>query len=340
LSRADQALGRLIGIGQVLPNPHLVSSVYRRREAISSLAIEGTQTSLSDVLTSEAADVPGTSEVQEVRNYLRAFDHGLARLNDLPVSLRLVREIHAVLMEGVRGQERTPGEFRTSQNWIGQKGTPIETSLFVPPPVDLMNAALADWEKYLHEDVSIPPLVKCALVHYQFETIHPFLDGNGRIGRLLIAFYLVERGILPEPLLYVSPYFDARRLDYYAYLQGVRERGDFDAWFGFFLAAVESQALDAAGRAERLLSVQDGFKERLVRAKVRGRAHRFIDQLIANPFTTTTRVADLLDVTSQGAAYVVKQLLDAGILAPAGKVGRARVYVAEEVLEVLESPNS
>ncbi len=208
LSGADQALGRLIGVGQVLPNPHLVSAAYRRREAISSLAIEGTQASLSDVLTSEAANAPLTGEVAEVRNYLSAFDYGISRLATLPLSLRLVREIHRELMQDVRGREKTPGDFRVTQNWIGQEGTSIEDAIYVPPPPDEMLSALSDWEMFLHEDtMSMPSLVKCALMHYQFETIHPFLDGNGRVGRLLITFYLVEQGILPEPLLYVSPFF-------------------------------------------------------------------------------------------------------------------------------------
>lgn len=336
LSRADQALGRLIGVGQILPNPHLVSSAYRRREAISSLAIEGTQASLSDVLSSEAADVSMSSEVAEVRNYLRAFDHGIRGLHRLPLSLRLIREIHGELMRGVRGQERTPGEFRTSQNWIGQEGTTIENSIYVPPPPDLMIEALGDWESYLHEeDVPIPPLVRCALLHYQFETIHPFLDGNGRVGRLLITFYPVERGVLEEPLLYVSPFFDARRPEYYHSLQGVRERGDFHRWIVFFLAAVESQALDAITRAETLLALQEIFRQGLREAGIKGRAEQLADQLIANPFITTPRSADLLKVTPQGARHVMQQLIRTGIIGYSHNIGRTKVYVASDVLDAL-----
>lgn len=338
LSHADRALGRLIGVGQVIPNPHLVSSAYRRREAISSLAIEGTQASLSDVLTSEATEQSSSSEVAEVRNYIQAFDFGLERLASLPLSLRLIREIHRVLMTDVRGREKTPGEFRRSQNWIGQEGTPIESSIYVPPPPELLDDALGDWERYMHEDPQVPTLVKCALIHYQFETIHPFLDGNGRIGRLLITFYLVERQVLAEPLLYVSPYFDARRPQYYDNLQGVRERGDFDSWVVFFLSAVESQALDAVERAERLLTLQEAFKERLRTASVRGRAEQLADQLIANPFITVARAASILDITPQGAQYVINQLLENRIVSRDGKVQKARLYVCDEVLSVLSAP--
>lgn len=339
LSAADRALGRLVGVGQVLPNPHLVSSAYRRREAVSSLAIEGTQTSLSEVLSSEAGEAVRRPEVREVRNYITAFDHGLERLSSLPLSLRLVRELHALLMEGVVGPDRTPGEFRRSQNWIGHGGTSIEDSVFVPPPVDAMHAALDDWERFLHEKrPRVPDLIRCALIHYQFETIHPFLDGNGRLGRLLITFYLVERGILPVPLLYVSPYFEARRPTYYDRLQRVRQTGDFDGWIVFFLDAVTAQATDAVTRAERLLAVSSQHRDRLRAARIRGGAVDLVDQLLANPYVTVTRAARFLGISPQGAAYAVSRLVVAGVLREAGMAGAARLYVAQEILDVLEEP--
>lgn len=338
LSRADQAIGRLVGTGHLLPNPHLVGAAYRSREAVSSLAIEGTQTSLSEVLSAEAAESQERSEVREVLNYIRAFDYGLERLRELPLSLRLIRELHERLLRGVRGQERTPGEFRTSQNWIGRQGGGIEDAAFVPPPPGPMGEALNDWEHYLHEEPHQPALVRCALIHYQFETIHPFLDGNGRIGRLLIPFYLVEREILREPLLYVSPFFEARREDYYGKLQAVRQRGRFEDWLTFFLEAVETQALDAVTRGEALLALVREFRERLRTLRVRGSALQLVDQLLANPFITTSRAADFLGVTPQGAAYVIGQLLRAGIVTEADRRGATRVYVARRILDLLEAP--
>jgi len=338
LSAADQALGRLVGVGQILPNPHLVSSAYRRREAVSSLAIEGTQTSLSEVLSSEAAEGLRRPEIREVRNYVEAFDHGLERLESLPISLRLVRELHERLLRGVAGPHRTPGEFRTSQNWIGPEGTSLADSVFVPPPPDAMQEALDDWERYLHEEPLLPHLIRCALVHYQFETIHPFLDGNGRLGRLLISFYLVERGVVPLPLLYVSPYLETRRAEYYEWLQRVRQTGDFDSWISFFLDAVTSQSLDAVSRAEALLGVFSRFRRHLREARIRGGAVELVDQLLANPYLTTTRAARFLNVSPQGAAYAIQRLQDAKIIEPAGQAGAARLYVAREVLDVLEAP--
>lgn len=337
LSDADQALGRLRGAGQVLPNPHLVSNVYRRREAVSSSAIEGTQSSLIDLLSSEAAEVEGPGDTREVVNYLRAFDLGIELLAALPVGLRLLGELHRRLLQGVRGQDRTPGEFRRDQNWIGRQGTPIERSIFVPPPVCAMHDALADWERYVNDErPRVPVLVQCALMHYQFETIHPFKDGNGRVGRLLIPLFLYARGVMPIPLLYVSPFFEADRDGYYDRLQVVREEGDFDGWIRFFVRAVASQANDALVRAEALLHLLDTYRERLRARSVRGGAAHMVDQLLANPFVTTPRTAKFLNITSQGAAYVIGQLLEAGIVREVGRRGRTRQFVAHEVLEMLE----
>jgi len=294
---------------------------------------------LSEVLSSEAAEGVRRPEIREVRNYVDAFDYGLDRLSSLPISLRLVRELHERLLKGVARPHQTQGEFRTSQNWIGPEGASLGDAVFVPPPPDAMQKALGDWEKYLHETPRLPHLVRCALVHYQFETIHPFLDGNGRLGRLLISFYLVERGILPLPLLYVSPYLETRRSEYYRRLQRVRQKGDFDGWIGFFLEAVTSQALDAVGRAESLLRVFAGFRDRLRRARIRGGAVELVDQLLANPYVTTSRAVRFLKVSQQGAAYAIQRLVDADIVRAEGQAGAARLYVAREVLDVLEAPS-
>jgi cell filamentation protein, protein adenylyltransferase len=310
--------------------------MYRRREAVSSLAIEGTQASLSDILSAEATAEPEREEVREVMNYVRAFDYGLNRLEHLPVSLRLIREIHSRLMQGVRGKNRTPGDFRTSQNWIGPSNSKIETAIFVPPPPEAMKDALADWERFLHDESELPVLVRCALMHYQFETIHPFLDGNGRIGRLLIAFYLVEKKVLPVPLLYVSPFFEAQRPQYYDLLQGARERGDFISWIEFFLTGVEAQAIEAVQTAERLMLLVEDFRRRLRTARIRGSAVQLVDHLLANPYLTYSRAAEFLSVTPQGASYGIQQLIRAGVLQDAGFWRQQRLFVAREILDLLE----
>ena len=240
LSQADRALGRLDGSVLTLPNPDLFVFMYVRKEAVLSSQIEGTQSSLQDLLAAEAQlfeqNLP--RDVDEVVNYVRAMNHGLARLPELPVSVRLIREIHAELMQGVRGGRLQPGELRTSQNWIGPAGCTLNTATFVPPPHHVVPEALGDLEKFLHRDDDLPPLVKIALAHVQFETIHPFLDGNGRVGRLLITFLLTERGVLHKPVLYLSHYFKPHRQEYYEHLQAVRDRGAWEAWLAFFLRGV------------------------------------------------------------------------------------------------------
>src|SRR5215217_8185447 len=247
LSEADAALGRLAGAGRLLPDPHLLVNAYITREAVASSRIEGTQASVTEVFDAEITGKVSRPDIQEVRNYIRALGHGLKRMDeDLPISLRLIREMHALLLTNVRGQERTPGEFRKSQNWISSPDNRPDTARFVPPTVEEMWRALDDWEKHLHdEQPKLPLLIRCALLHYQFETIHPFLDGNGRLGRLFIILYLVNRGRLPAPLLYISSYFDQRKGEYYDRLQFVRERGEIREWLDFFLEGIAGQAIDA-----------------------------------------------------------------------------------------------
>jgi Fic family protein len=254
LSEADSALGRLAGAGRLLPDPHLLVNPYITREAVASSRIEGTQASVTEVFDAAVTGRSSRPDIREVRNYVLALEHGLSRLQeDFPISLRLIKEMHELLLTGVRGQERTPGEFRQSQNWISSPDNRPESARFVPPAVDEMWRALDDWEKYLHADQPrLPLLVRCALLHYQFETIHPFLDGNGRLGRLFIILYLVDQGRWPTPLLYISSYLDQHKDDYYDRLQYVRERGEVQEWLGFFLRGVADQATDAVNRAEVL----------------------------------------------------------------------------------------
>lgn len=333
LSEADHALGRLAGIGRQLPDPHILIRPYLRREAVSSTRIEGTQSTLGEVLAAEAQLLPETPDTREVLNYVRAFEIGLARLAELPLTMRLVREMHSELLRGVRGAERDPGEFRRSQHWIGGRG-PTD-AVFVPPPAASLPAHLTELERFVHDDVPLPVLVRAALVHYQFETIHPFLDGNGRLGRLLIVFFLVERGVLPQPLLYLSAYFERERDEYVRRLQAVRETGDYEGWVAFFAAGVAVQAEAALRNAEALIRLGEGFRDRLRAIRARGLAVEAAAALIGNPFVTAPRLAEALGVTRQGALYVLGKLEQAGIVEVDPRAERSKLYVAREVLDVL-----
>ena len=260
LSRADAALSELSGLGRHLPNPHLLIAPYVRREAVLSSRIEGTTTSLAELLLEEVAKgaVRGDpDDVREVRNYVTALEYGVTRLRTLPLSLRLVRELHARLMRGVRGEHATPGEFRRSQNWIGVPQSTPETAVYVPPPPEYLMEALGAWERFLHERDRVPDLVQCALMHEQFEAIHPFLDGNGRVGRLLITLFLIERGRLSQPLLYLSAYIEQHRREYYDGLQAVRTDGAWKDWLRFFLAGVEQIAQEAVAQAGKLMNLRE-----------------------------------------------------------------------------------
>lgn len=337
LSEADTALGRLAGAGRLLPDPHLLVRPYITREALASSRIEGTQASLSDVYQAAAeGGGPEGSDVKEVENYIRAMDEGLRLLEQLPISSRLVREIHAVLLAGVRGVERTPGEFRTTPNWIGSSDDGPETAVFVPPSVDEMKEAIADWERFVNGDHKLPPLVACALMHYQFETIHPFLDGNGRLGRLLIVFYLVEQQRLPQPLLYVSPYLEGRRSRYYELLQAVRQRGEIQKWLRFFLTAVAVQATDAVERADRLMDLREKYRRAL--SGVRSRVVEVIDMMFVSPVLTTSAIARQLGVSGQAALNYIRDLERRGWLEELSVKGRGgRTYwLATEVFSILD----
>jgi Fic family protein len=335
LADAEAALGRLAGAGRLLPQPHLLVGPYLRREAVASTRIEGTQASLAEVFDAEASDLPLGPDVEEVINYVQAMEEGLRRLHSLPVSTRLIREMHAVILAGVRGRERQPGELRTTQNWIGPPGATIETATFVPPPQNELGGLLDDLETFIHEEPTTPPLVQAALLHYQFETIHPFLDGNGRLGRLLVVFFLVVRDRLPAPLLYLSPYFEARRQEYYDALQGVREEGDFDAWLMLFLDAVCTQAADAVARAEQLTDLRERYRLD-VQSATRGAANQVVDLAFEQPVLTARAVEHRLKITRPAALKALRQLADLGILAevPAGPRGQLR-WRADEVLRIL-----
>jgi len=336
LADAEAALGRLAGVGRLLPNPHLLIRPYLLREALASTRIEGTRASLAGVLEAEAAGEAYGPDIEEVINYTRAMEQGLSRLAELPFSLRLVREMHAILLDGVRGRERRPGELRTSQNWIGPAGATIETASFVPPPPEELGPLLADWERFIHENRTIPVLVQSGLLHHQFETIHPFLDGNGRLGRLAIIFHLVLRQRLPSPLLYLSPYFERHRTEYYEMLQVVREQGDLDAWLRFYLTGVETQANDAVVRAERLADLRETYRARVIEA-TRSQAVALVDVLFAHPILTARVVEANLDVRRPTALRMLDQLTGIGILNEMEPgLRRQRRFVASEVMTLLD----
>ena len=337
LSAADAALSELSGLGRVLPNPHLLIAPYVRREAVLSSRIEGTRASLSDLLADEAGQPPHAppDDVHEVRNYVVALDYGIERLQALPLSLRLVRELHQRLMQGVRGERATPGEFRRSQNWIGPYGSTPANAPYVPPPPAEMQAALGAWEQFLHTRGELPDLVQCALMHEHFEAIHPFLDGNGRVGRLLITLFLIERGRLSQPLLYLSEFIERNRDDYYRGLMRVRTHGDWNGWLHYFLAGVEWSARRAIRQAQQLLALRADLQARLAGQP---RALPLVDALFANPYLDSGRVKRLLGVSDPTARKQLAALEADGIVRETSGRNWGRQYLAEGVLAALDDP--
>ena len=344
LSEADRALGELAGLGRAAPNPHLLIGPFIRREAVLSSRIEGTQADIADLYAYEAGQLhfpglkppPPESDLREVLNYVRALEYGLERLKTLPVSLRLIRELHQRLMEGVRGGKTTPGHFRQSQNWLGPPGCTLKESTFVPPPVPEMNAALSTLEKYLHADNSYPPLIRLALIHYQFEAIHPFLDGNGRIGRLLISLLLVHWNLLPLPMLYLSAFFERSRQDYYDTLLAVSKRGAWTDWLLFFLRAVTTQSGEAIKSSRLLQDLQLKWRKRLQsKPRTSAKSLQLADYLFQTPAITMPAVQKILGVTHRWASRVVSRLVEEEILKPVPGRLRNRQFVAQEIIDIL-----
>ena len=336
LSAADRAIGRLAGEGRRLPNPHLLIRPFVRKEAVLSSRIEGTQATLGELLAAEAGAAVDRSpdDLREVGNYVAALEYGISRLETLPLSLRLVREMHEHLMRGVGGDVATPGEFRRSQNWIGPAGCTLQEATYVPPPHSELMMCLDSWERFLYED-SLPPLVHASLVHAQFEAIHPFVDGNGRVGRLLITLLLVKQGLIPSPLMYLSAYFEATREQYYARLLGVTESGEWEEWLVYFLRGIVLQAEDAVHRIERIDRLILGWKRELASGQSR-LPERALDLFVENPFWTIRGIAGRLDVAFTTAQRAIDRLEAEGVVARVGEARRNRVYCAEAVLEVLE----
>lgn len=337
LSAADAALSELAGLGRVLPNPRLLIAPYIRREAVLSSRIEGTQASLSDLLVDEAGqqtEAP-TDDVQEVRNYVVALEYGVERLKQLPLSLRLVCELHARLMSGVRGQHATPGEFRRSQNWIGPPGSTPVTAPYVPPPPAEMKEALGKWEVFLHQRGTLPELIQCALMHEHFEALHPFLDGNGRVGRLLITLFLIERGRLGQPLLYLSEFIERYRADYYFHLQAVRTHGDWAGWLLYFLNGVQWSARRAIRQAGQLVDLREGLRQRLTGLP---KALPLVDALFENPYLVPARIVQLTGVSDPTARTLLRKLTATGVLKEVTGRQWGKLYVAHEILAALDDP--
>ncbi|HEY3348429.1 MAG TPA: Fic family protein [Thermoanaerobaculia bacterium] len=344
VSRADRALAELAGAGRSLPNPRLLVAPFVHKEAVLSSRIEGTQASLSDLFFFESGPAfaragggaAAPDDVREVANYVTALEYGLARLGTLPISLRLLRELHERLMDGIGGAGMTPGEFRTRQNWIGPPESRLDDAVFVPPPVREMERCLHELEAFVHASSDLPALVRIALVHYQFEAIHPFIDGNGRIGRLLISLLLSNEGLLVQPLLSLSAFFERRRKDYYRLLLDVSRSGEWTAWVEFFLAGVEEQARDAIRRTGTLLDLRQEYRARFESARSSALLLKLVDGLLEAPVLTIPQAARRLKVTHRAATLNVLKLVEAGVVAEVTGRGRNRIFVARGVLGAIE----
>jgi len=346
LSRADRALGRLDGASEILPNVDLFVAMYVSKEAVLSSQIEGTQASLIDVLAFEAdAALPeNPQDIEEVINYIDALNYGLGRLNTLPLSLRLVREIHGLLLQGVRGANRNPGEFRTSQNWIGHFGGTIQTDKFVPPSPEDMNKSLDNIESFIHTEGTMPTLIKVGLVHAQFETIHPFLDGNGRMGRLLITFILCYEGVLRKPLLYLSHFFKVNRTEYYEYLQRIRDEGNWELWLKFFLRGVYEVAQEATTTARNIVQLRERHRSIIAMHFPRsaGYAYQLLEYLYQRPIITVNGVAKVTGLSYANANRLVMKFQEHGLLHQMDKYQRNRRFEYSDYLVMFsdeEIPN-
>lgn len=345
LADAERALGELSGLGRALPNPYLFVQPFVRREAVLSSRIEGTQSDLThlyayegQLLLPEFLPSVRPEDTREVLNYVYALEYGLERLQTLPLSLRLIREVHERLMEGVRGGEVQPGQFRRSQNWIGSPGCPLQEATFVPPPPALLDKALYELEEYLHAPNPLPLLVRLALIHYQFEAIHPLVDGNGRVGRLLIILLMVHWNLLPSPLLYLSAFFERRRESYYLHLLEVSTKGDWEAWVAFFLQGVREQSRDSVLRIQRLQSKLSEWREQLVSRRASSKAIPLLETLLERPYLTIPQIAQRLSVTYPTARSMVELFVSLGILEPVGSRTYGKVYQAKAILELLQIP--
>ena len=332
---ANKDIVRLDTAGKLIPNVELFISMYVRKEALISSQIEGTQCTLDDILD---PDINSNSnlDVGDVVNYVRACTYAIDRLEKLPLCNRLLREIHKELFAGVRGQEKNPGEFRRSQNWIGAANCTLSEARYIPPNVEDMNVALTDLEKYMNEGDDYDPLIRIALIHYQFETIHPFLDGNGRVGRMMILLYLMEQGYLSKPIIYISYFLKKNQIEYYDRISEVRRSGNYEQWVAFFLEAVSAAARDSLNTIENLSSIHERNIERLpVTARKNDNIRRLFDYIEQYPIIDIKRTAAALELSYNTISAAVKKLISIGILKETTNASRNRVFVYEEYLNIL-----
>jgi Fic family protein len=337
LADAAGSLGELAGLGRMLANPYSLVNPALHQEAVLSSRIEGTLTEIEDLFIFEADpnEQPDKPDVREVHNYVVALEYGLQRLATLPVSLRLVREIHERLMAGVRGGQAIPGEFRTTQNWIGRPGALLNSASFVPPPQEELQRVLGEWESYIHSEDETHPLIRLAFIHYQFEAIHPFVDGNGRVGRLLLILLLCHWGLLPQPLLYLSAFFERHRDDYYRGLLRVSQRGEWEEWIEFFLTGVRVQAQESLATAKTLLELQETYRSLLQGERITKITSSVADYLFARPVVTAPLIRDRWNVSHHTAQNALGDLEQAGILHEATGQRRNRTWVARGIIRVL-----
>lgn len=339
LSHADRALSELAGVARTLPNPHLLINPFMRKEAVLSSKIEGTQASLSDLFLFEASSgyEQRTNDVKQVADYISALNHALEQLQHLPLSLRLLRDIHRIL---ISDSTKTPGEFRTSQNWIGPESCSLAEASYVPPPITDLMEHLSDMELYLHEQGTLPPLLKYAIVHYQFESIHPFLDGNGRLGRLLITLLLcadptLPQPLLPQPLLYLSAYFERNRQEYYKRLDAVSKHGQWNEWLQFFLQGVSEQSRNAVLKADQLLQLKSEYIRRVQEKRGSALVHQLVEALFLSPVLTIPMMSKSLERTFAGTQHAMNKLVDFGIVREVPS-SPARLYVAWSIIQVVD----
>jgi Fic family protein len=338
LSDADRLIGQLSGEGKQLPNPHLLIRPFIKREAVLSSRIEGTQATLGELLANDAGAVVNRSpdDLREVGNYVTALDYGIKRLNTLPLSLRLIREVHEKLMEGVRGDTAAPGEFRKTQNWIGPAGCTLQNATYVPPSPDLLMDCLGTWEQFIHVR-AIPPLVQAGLLHYQFEAIHPFLDGNGRVGRLMIILFLIERKVLTAPLLYISAFFEATRSEYYNRLLAVSQESQWNPWLEYFLNGIARMSEDVLGRAEKINLLLQSWRKKIAGEKPKILLDT-IWLLAENPFWNTKKLSQRLKVAFTTAQRAINVLVEEKILYQVDNAQRDRVFCATAIMKILDEP--
>lgn len=333
MAKANRSIGILEGLSGQIPDIKRFVSLYVRKEALLSSQIEGTQATLDDILDPILED--NHQDVEEVLNYIKATQYGITRLQELPLCNRLIKEIHKVLMSGLRGGEQNPGEFRRSQNWIGPVGSTLNNAIFIPPAVDDLSVVMSDFEKYMNQEDNLDLLVKIALIHYQFETIHPFLDGNGRIGRLLINLFLIEKKILNHETLYISYFLKRNRIEYYDRLSEVRNKGNYEQWIKFFLSAVHESAQDAINTAQALIKLRDRDHTKLKTLKAVKSTLKVFDYLLQSPIIDITKTASTLNMSYNTTAAAVTKLVELGILKQTENVRRNRVFAYEDYLVIL-----